>query len=44
MIRVFLVCDEVAFCEKLRAFFNSQDDFQVCGKTAQSYGGYSKGQ
>jgi DNA-binding NarL/FixJ family response regulator len=36
MIRVFLVCDEVAFCEKLRAFFNSQDDFQVCGKTAQS--------
>jgi DNA-binding NarL/FixJ family response regulator len=36
MIRVFLVCDEPAFCDKLRNFFNLQNDFQVCGKTAQS--------
>jgi DNA-binding NarL/FixJ family response regulator len=34
MIRVFLVCDDPAFCEKLRNFFNRQDNFHVCGKTA----------
>ena len=33
MIRVFLVCDDLAFCEKLHKFFNQQDNFQVCGKT-----------
>jgi DNA-binding NarL/FixJ family response regulator len=33
MIRVFLVCDDRAFCEKLHKFFNLQDNFQVCGKT-----------
>jgi DNA-binding NarL/FixJ family response regulator len=32
MIRVFLVCDDPAFCEKLGNFFNQQDNFQVCGK------------
>jgi len=42
MIRVFLVCDEPAFCEKLRTFFNSQDDFQVCGKTAQNMAAIQK--
>jgi len=36
MIRVFLVCDDPAFCEKLRNFFNQQDDFQVCGKAART--------
>jgi len=36
MIRVFLVCDDPAFCEKLRDFFNLQDDFQVCGKAART--------
>jgi DNA-binding NarL/FixJ family response regulator len=35
MIRVFLVCDDPAFCEKLRNFFNLQDNFQVCGKAAR---------
>jgi DNA-binding NarL/FixJ family response regulator len=34
MIRVFLVCDDPAFCEKLRHFFDLQDNFQVCGKGA----------
>jgi DNA-binding NarL/FixJ family response regulator len=34
MIRVFLVCDDPAFCEKLDNFFNLQDNFQVCGKAA----------
>jgi DNA-binding NarL/FixJ family response regulator len=36
MIRVFLVCDDLAFCEKLRNFFDLQDDFQVCGKAARN--------
>ena len=36
MIRVFLVCGDPAFCEKLRNFFNLQDDFRVCGKTPPS--------
>jgi len=36
MIRVFLVCDDHAFCEKLRNFFNLQDNFQVCGKAARN--------
>jgi DNA-binding NarL/FixJ family response regulator len=36
MIRVFLVCDDPAFCEKLRNFFDLQDDFQVCGKAARN--------
>ena len=36
MIRVFLVCDDPAFCEKLDHFFNLQDNFQVCGKAAHN--------
>lgn len=36
MIRVFLVCDDPAFCEKLDNFFNQQDNFQVCGKAARN--------
>jgi DNA-binding NarL/FixJ family response regulator len=36
MIRVFLVCDDPAFCEKLRCFFNQQDNFQVCGKAPRN--------
>ncbi|HTG30532.1 MAG TPA: hypothetical protein VK818_20125 [Methylomirabilota bacterium] len=36
MIRVFLVCDEAAFCEKLLNFFNLQDNFHVCGKAARN--------
>jgi len=42
MIRVFLVCDEAAFCEKLNNFFNLQDNFQVCGKTAPSLAAIEK--
>ncbi|HSY32100.1 MAG TPA: hypothetical protein VLA42_08935 [Verrucomicrobiae bacterium] len=34
MIRVFLVCDDSAFCEKLGKFFNQQENFQVCGTAA----------
>jgi DNA-binding NarL/FixJ family response regulator len=36
MIRVFLVCDEAAFCEKLLNFFNLQENFHVCGKAARN--------
>ena len=36
MIRVFLVCDDSAFCEKLGDFFNQQDNFQVCGKAPRN--------
>jgi DNA-binding NarL/FixJ family response regulator len=36
MIRVFLVCDDPGFGEKLRSFFDLQDNFHVCGKTAPS--------
>jgi len=36
MIRVFLVCDDPVFCEKLGNFFNLQDNFQVCGKAARN--------
>ena len=36
MIRVFLVCDDPVFCEKLGNFFNQQDNFQVCGKAARN--------
>jgi hypothetical protein len=32
MIRVFVVCDDPAFCETLDNFFNLQHNFQVCGK------------
>jgi len=32
MIRVFLICDDPTFCEKLDNFFNLQHNFQVCGK------------
>jgi DNA-binding NarL/FixJ family response regulator len=35
MIRVFLVCDDSAFCERLGNFFNQQDNFQVCGQAAR---------
>jgi len=37
MIRVFLVCDDPAFCEKLGNFFNQQENFQVCGKAARNF-------
>jgi DNA-binding NarL/FixJ family response regulator len=36
MIRVFLVCDDTAFCEKLDNFFKRQDNFQVCGKASRN--------
>lgn len=36
MIRVFLVCDDPAFTEKLGNFFNQQNNFQVCGKAARN--------
>src|ERR1700688_1525791 len=36
MIRVFLVCDDPGFCDKLGNFFNLQDNFQVCGKAARN--------
>jgi DNA-binding NarL/FixJ family response regulator len=42
MIRVFLVCEDPAFCEKLRNFFNLQDDFHVCGKTTSSVAAVQK--
>ena len=42
MIRVFLVCEDPAFCEKLRTFFNLQDDFHVCGKAASSVAAVQK--
>jgi DNA-binding NarL/FixJ family response regulator len=42
MIRVFLVCDDPAFCEKLGNFFNQQDNFQVCGKAARDSGATQK--
>jgi DNA-binding NarL/FixJ family response regulator len=37
MIRVFLVCDDPVFCEKLGNFFNQQENFQVCGKAARNF-------
>ena len=42
MIRVFLVCDDSAFCEKLGNFFNQQENFQVCGKAAGNFAGTQK--
>jgi DNA-binding NarL/FixJ family response regulator len=33
VIRVFLVCDDHFFCNRVRDFLNHQDDFQVCGET-----------
>jgi DNA-binding NarL/FixJ family response regulator len=36
MIRVFLVCDDPGFGEKLRSFFDLQDNFHVCAKTTPS--------
>ena len=36
MIRVFLVCDEPTFCEKLDNFFSLQHNFQVCGKAPRN--------
>jgi DNA-binding NarL/FixJ family response regulator len=36
MIRVFLVCDDPGFCDKLGNFFNLQDNFQVCGKAGRN--------
>lgn len=32
MIRVFLVCDNPEFCEKLGSFFARQASFEVVGK------------
>jgi DNA-binding NarL/FixJ family response regulator len=42
MIRVLLVCDDPGFCEKLRNFFNLQDNFHVCGKTAPTVAAIQK--
>jgi DNA-binding NarL/FixJ family response regulator len=42
MVRVFLVCDDPAFCEKLGDFFNLQDNFQVCGMTIPSVAAIQK--
>jgi DNA-binding NarL/FixJ family response regulator len=42
MIRVFLVCDDPAFTEKLSNFFNKQGNFQVCGKAASGIGAIQK--
>ena len=42
MIRVFLVCDDSAFCEKLGNFFNQQENFQVCGKAARNFAATQK--
>lgn len=36
MIRVFLICDDPTFCEKLDSFFNLQHNFQVCGKAPRN--------
>jgi DNA-binding NarL/FixJ family response regulator len=36
MIRVFLVCDDPTFCEKLDNFFSLQHNFQVCGKAPRN--------
>jgi DNA-binding NarL/FixJ family response regulator len=37
MIRVFLVCDDSAFREKLGNFFNQQENFQVCGTATRNF-------
>lgn len=42
MIRVFLVCDDPTFCEKLDNFFNLQHNFQVCGKAPRNLAAVQK--
>jgi DNA-binding NarL/FixJ family response regulator len=42
MIRVFLVCDDPEFCEKLGSFFARQDNFEVCGKTPRTVAAVQK--
>lgn len=42
MIRVFLVCDDPDFCEKLGNFFTLQDNFEVCGKTPRTVAAVQK--
>jgi DNA-binding NarL/FixJ family response regulator len=42
MIRVFLVCDDPAFSEKLDNFFNLQHNFQVCGKAPRNLAAVQK--
>jgi DNA-binding NarL/FixJ family response regulator len=42
MIRVFLVCDDPEFCEKLGSFFTRQDNFEVCGKTQRTVAAVQK--
>jgi two-component system response regulator YesN len=32
MHRIFLTCDDVTFCEKLRHCFHAETDFVVCGE------------
>jgi len=42
VIRVFLICDDPTFCEKLDNFFNLQDNFQVCGKAPRNLAAVQK--
>jgi len=42
MIRVFLICDDPTFCEKLDDFFNLQHNFQVCGKAPRNLAAVQK--
>jgi DNA-binding NarL/FixJ family response regulator len=42
MIRVFLVCDDPEFREKLGSFFTRQDNFEVCGKTPHTVAAVQK--
>ena len=42
MIRVFLVCDDREFGEKLGSFFARQDNFEVCGKTPRTVAAVQK--
>jgi DNA-binding NarL/FixJ family response regulator len=42
VIRVFLVCDDSAFCEKLDAFFDLQHNFQVCGRAPRNLAAVQK--
>ena len=42
MIRVFLVCDDPEFREKLGSFFTRQDNFEVCGKTPRTIAAVQK--
>jgi len=32
MHRIFLTCDDIAFCERLRHCFHAETDFVICGE------------